>query len=216
MSESDRNRKRGFVVRWILLCGVGLGAGLSVGLGVSAPIEAVVGMMLVAPIVMVIAGSLLGAVQWLAVWRSPRAGALWVGASALGFGLGMTLGVVALELIGRAFTGEQLRLVTMDPVGRFFGLALAGTMAGLAVGAAQRVALRRVTAISGRWILMSAAGFGLGLPAGSLTADLLLGGLRSPGGFAAFLGVAGLVIGALTVKGAQGIAAGLPVRSAAP
>lgn len=213
MKPSEQINPRGFLLRWVLLCGLGLGAGLAVGLGLAAPIEALFGMMLVTPVMLAIAGSMFGAVQWAAIWKSPRTGALWIAASALGLGLGMTLGIVLVEQLGRALTGEQIRLLALGPLGRLVGLALVGSVAGAGIGAAQRLALRAHAQVSGRWILWCALGFGVGLPMGSVAADLLLGGLQSPSGFVTFLGVSGLVVGALTVRGAAKIAAGLPVRT---
>lgn len=118
------------------------------------------------------AGSLLGEAQWLAMSSSPRAGVLWVGASAVGLGLGMTPGVVLVEALGRAITGEQARLFTIGPLGRALGLALAGSVAGLAVGAAQWLALLTLAAASARWALWCAVGFGVGLPSGALAAAM--------------------------------------------
>src|SRR5262245_28230639 len=108
MTEAERGR--GLAARWVFLCGLGLAAGLSVGLGLAAPVQALVGMMLVTPVVLALAGSMFGAAQWLAIWRAPRAGARWVGASALGLGVGMTAGIVLVEALGRAITGGQVRL----------------------------------------------------------------------------------------------------------
>ncbi|MFQ5540251.1 MAG: hypothetical protein ACE5FB_07590, partial [Candidatus Binatia bacterium] len=88
------------------------------------------------------------------------------------------------------------------------------TVTGLAVGAAQRLALRAYATVKGQWVLVCAAGFGVGLPGGSLAADLLLGGLQSTAGFATFLGIAGLIVGTLTVRGSVQIASALPVQRA--
>ena len=59
-----------------------------------------------------------------------------------------------------------------------------------------------------------AAAFGVGLPGGALVPDLLLGGLQTAAGFATFLGVAGLIVGVVTVGAAKRIAVGLPVQHA--
>jgi hypothetical protein len=213
MNEPERGRTRGFFLRWVLLCGLGLGGGLAVGLAVAAPVEALVGMMLVTPVILAVAGSTLGTVQWLAIWRDRRTGALWVAASTIGLGLGMTLGIVLVETLGRALTGEQVQLLTIGPLGRFVGLASVGTVSGVTVGAAQWLALRARTKVSGRWVLSCATGLGFGLPSGGLAADLLVGGLRSPSGFATFLAVAGLVVGALTATGAAKIATRVSLES---
>jgi hypothetical protein len=190
-------------VRWVLLSTFGLAGGLAVGLGLSEPVEAVVGMMLVTPVVLTIAGSVLGTSQSLALWRFGRSGVLWVAATAVGLGVGMTLGIVAAETIGRAISGQQVRLVSLSPLARVLGLGLVGSITGLAVGLAQRAAVRNDAIVKGPWVLTCTVGFGVGLPGGGLAADLLLGGLRSLVGFALFLGVAGLITGLVTAGGAE-------------
>lgn len=196
-------------VRWVLFSTFGLAGGLAVGLGLSEPIEAVVGMMLVTPVVLTIAGSVLGTSQSLALWRFGRSGVLWVAATAVGLGVGMTLGIVAVETIGRAISGQQVRLMILNPLARVFGLGLVGSITGLGVGLAQRAAVRNHAIGTGPWVLWCTVGFGVGLPGGGLAADILLGGLRSLAGFALFLGVAGLLTGLVTAAGA-GRVAGAP------
>src|SRR5687768_15877395 len=88
-------------VRWVVFSGIGLTAGLGIGLGLSAPIEALVGMVIVTPVVLAIAGSLLGTSQSLAMWRFDRPRLFWIGATAIGFAAGMTLGIVFVEMAGR-------------------------------------------------------------------------------------------------------------------
>jgi hypothetical protein len=94
------------------------------------------------------------------------------------------------------------------------GLAVIGGFTGLAVGVAQRLALRSYGTALGSWIVRCAVAFGVGLPGGALAADLLLGGLQTTAGFATFLGVAGLIVGILTVGSAKRIILGLPVQDA--
>lgn len=91
--------------------------GLIVGHGLAGHVEALVGMMLVTPIVLALAGSVFGASQWLAVWTWHRVGFVWIAASAVALGVGMTVGVVVVKSAGRATMGEQVRLVGLDPVG---------------------------------------------------------------------------------------------------
>ena len=157
------------------------------------------------------AGSLFGGAQWLALGRSPRFGASWVGTSGLGLGAGMTVGIVLVETLGQALTGEPMRLAALGMLGRFAGLTFVGAFAGLGLGAAQWLALRAAAPAARRWVAWSVAGFGAGLPAGSLVAEFV-GGLQSPAGFAAFLGVAGLTLGVFTARGGAAIAAGFAPR----
>jgi len=204
----DRTLKRriwGFGTRWVLFTAIGLGAGLATSLGLSRPIEALVGMMLVTPAILALAGSVFGASQWLAIWKWHRAGVLWVFSSAAALAVGMTLGIVVVETAGRAITGEQVRLVSVDPTGRVLSLAVIGTLTGLAVGAAQRLALHAYGVLARSWIARCAVAFGMGLPGGALAADVFLGGLRSPAGFATFLGVTGIIVGLSTARAAERI-----------
>jgi len=204
----------GFAIRWVLCSTVGLGMGLALGLSLSRSIEAFVGMMLVTPVILALAGSVFGASQWLAVWKWQRAAIAWIAASAVALGAGMTLGIVIVETAGRAITGEQVRLFGIDPVGRIVGLAVIGSFTGLTVGAAQRLALRLYGAALGFWVARCTAAFGLGLPGAALVADVWLGGLQRPAGFVTFLGLAGLIVGLLTLRGAERVPAELAVRRA--
>lgn len=118
MKKTTQGLIRGFVIRWLVFSAAGMAIGLAVGLGLSDPVKAIVGMMLVTPVVLALAGSVFGASQWLAVWKLHRAGVVWIAASAVAFGVGMTLGIVLVEMAGRAVTGEQVRLFGLDPAGR--------------------------------------------------------------------------------------------------
>lgn len=213
MREDTGAVARGFALRWTVLCGLGLGSGLALSLGVAAPVEAVVGMMLVTPVILALAGSMFGGAQWLAMGRNLRFGALWVGTSAVGLGAGMTVGIVLVETLGQAATGEQVQLMTMGLLGRLGGLMLVGAFAGLGLGAAQWAALRAAAPGIRQWVISCIAGFGVGLPVGSLAAELV-GGLQSASGFATFLGVAGLTMGVFTARGGAAIAAGSPLGRA--
>ena len=213
MIEDIRAAPSGFVLRWTVLCGLGLAGGLAVGLGLAAPVEAVVGTMLVTPVTLALAGSMFGGAQWLALGRSPRFGASWVGTSSLGLGVGMTVGIVLVETLGQALTGEPVRLAALDMLGRIGGLTFVGAFAGLGLGAAQWLALRAAAPVARRWVVWCVVGFGAGLPVGSLAAEFV-GGLQSPVGFATFLGVAGLTLGAFTARSGAAIAAGLGPRRA--
>lgn len=93
-------------------------------------------------------------------------------------------------------------------------LAVIGTLTGLAVGGAQRLALRPYGTALRSWIVHCGAAFGSGLSGGGLAADVLLGGLHSVAGFATLLGVAGLIVGLLTMRSAERLAVGLPVQGA--
>src|SRR5688572_12967935 len=85
-------------VRWVLFSGVGLALGLALGLGLADTIQELVGMMLVTPVVLGIAGTLLGTSQSVAMWRFDRPRLAWIAATGIGLALGMTLGIVAVEM----------------------------------------------------------------------------------------------------------------------
>ena len=212
MSEDTRAAASGFVLRWTLLCGLGLAGGLALGLGLAAPVEAVVGMMLVTPVTLALAFD---------VRRRPVAGP--GKEPAVRRVMGRDLGPrpwcrhdrrhLLVEMLGQELTGEPVRLTALGMLGRLGGLTFVGAFAGLGLGAAQWLALRAAAPEARRWVAWCVAGFGAGLPAGSLAAELV-GGLESPAGFAAFLGVAGLTLGVFTARGGAAIAAGLAPRRA--
>ena len=84
-------------------------------------------MMLVTPVTLGLTGSMFGGAQWLALGKSPRFGASWVGTSGLGSGVGMTVGIVLVETLGQALAAT--------PVARRWVLrCVAGFGAGLPAG----------------------------------------------------------------------------------
>lgn len=185
---------------WVALCGAGLAAGLFAGVALSSPIQAVVGMILVTPVMLALAGSVLGAGQSIALSGGAGARLRWIGATALGMALGMSLGVVLVEVLGRALTGEQVRLASIGVVGRILGLTLIGVVTGMALGLAQALLMGAPAASRRRWTAASAVGYGVGLPLAGGVVGALPGGLGNPVAFVAFLALAGLVAGALTAR----------------
>lgn len=191
----------GFIARWTAVCGLGLGVGLILAIALAGPLEVVVGMVLVTPVMLAIAGSVLGVGQSLAIGgRTARGSLRWIVASAVGMAVGMSAGVVLVEALGRAITGEQVRLVAIGVTGRFLGLALIGAFSGFAIGLAQAVGAKVSGEARRRWTLWCVVGYGTGLPLGGLIAGVLPGGLASPAGFAVFLGLAGVTAGLLTAR----------------
>jgi len=188
----------GFRIRWALLTMLGLTVGLAAGLLLGAPIEAVVGMMLVTPAVTFLVGAALGASQWLALRRRVAKASWWIAASAAGLGLGLAGGVVLVEQGGRLLAGRPLNAAMLDPLARAASLWVIGTVAGLALGAAQALVLRRGREAARSWMWTSTLGFGSALALASLTSDLALGGLTTPLGFAGFALASGLLAGLFT------------------
>ena len=142
------------------------------------------------------------------MWRLNRRQVMWIAGTGAGLAVGMTIGVVAVEMIGRALSGQQVRLVELSPAARSLGLALVGSLTGLVVGMAQGMVLRD-SRTARRWALLSTLGFAVGLPGGGLVADAAFGGLDSPQGFALFLVATGLITGAVTASGALRVSAAL-------
>jgi hypothetical protein len=181
---------------WILLTTVGLAAGVIAALLLGEPIERVVGMILVTPLLTLLVGAVLGAAQWLELRRHVEVRALrWLAGSSVGLGAGLALGVVLVEQVGRLLTGGQVRLLSLDPATRALSFAAVGAVAGLLLGFGQSLALRHKLR---RWPRTCALALGLGFPLSSLLVDSLLGGLGSPRGVLAFLLTAGIVLGTLT------------------
>src|SRR5947208_9022300 len=100
-------------LRWTLLSAAGLAGGLIAALGLGAPIQAVVGMMLVTPILTGMVGAALGTSQWVLLRRRLASARWWIPASAAGLGVGLALGVVLVEQTGRAITGGQVHVATL-------------------------------------------------------------------------------------------------------
>lgn len=200
MSMAAEQNDFGLRVRWTLLSAVGLAGGLIAALALGAPVQAVVGMMLVTPILTATVGAVLGTSQWVLLRRRLASARWWIPASAAGLGLGLALGVVLVEQTGRAITGGQVHVATLGSLTRALSLMVVGLVSGAALGAAQGFVLRSRRVVARRWILMSSLGLGAALLAASLATDLLFGGLRSPLGLAGFVLVAGLVAGAATSK----------------
>ena len=185
---------------WTLLSALGLSLGIVAALVLGAPIEAVVGMILVTPVLTGLVGAVLGTSQWVVLRRRIANARWWIPASAAGLGIGLAAGVVLVEQAGRALTGGQVSVRSMDVSTRALSMAVVGLVSGVCLGAAQKLVLRSRSDIGGHWLWMSTLGLGTALVAGSLAADFLFGGLASPTGFVGFVLVAGLVAGAITSK----------------
>lgn len=196
MPSADTN----FRLRWTLLSALGLSLGIVAALVLGAPIEAVVGMMLVTPVLTGLVGAVLGTSQWVVLRRRIANARWWIPASAAGLGIGLAAGVVLVEQIGRAVTGGQVSIGSLDSGTRALSMAVVGLVSGICLGAAQRLVLRSGPGISRGWLGMSTLGLGAALVAGSLAADFIFGGLKSPAGLFGFVLVAGLVAGAITSR----------------
>jgi hypothetical protein len=200
MSMAAERNDFGLRIRWTLLSAAGLAGGLIAALALGAPIQAVVGMMLVTPILTGVVGAVFGTSQWVLLRRRLASARWWIPASAAGLGLGLALGVVLVEQTGRAITGGQVHVATLGSFSRALSMMVVGLVSGGVLGAVQSLLLRSRRGMARRWLLMSALGLGAALLIASLATDFLFGGLRSPLGLAGFVLVAGLVAGAATSK----------------
>lgn len=183
-------------ISWTLLTTLGLAVGVTSALVFGEPIERVVGMILVTPVLTILVGAALGAAQWLHLRRSFAASARWVPGTALGLGAGLAAGVVVVEQVGHFLTGGQVRLLDLEPLSRALNFAVVGAMAGWLLGLGQWLALRR--SLPGRWPTTCAVALGVGFPLSSLLVDAFLGGLASPQGLIVFLCASGTALGAWT------------------
>lgn len=186
-------------LRWIALSALGLSAGVGIALAVEDPVGALVGMVLVTPALTLLAGSILGAAQWIELRRHFELAGRWLLSTALGLGTGLAAGAVLVEVVGELLTGRPMRILQLEPMPRAFSFLVLGVVSGLCLGLTQRLMLRRA-ALPANWPLLSACGLGLGFPAGSLVADTLLSGLATPAGLIALVLVAGAALGGFTAR----------------
>lgn len=181
--------------RWPIFTSLGLAAGVGAGLVLQRPIEALVGMILVTPVVTLLVGLLLGVGQWFEVRHHLKASHRWLLATALGLGAGLAVGVVAVELGGQLVLGRPLRLTSSSPLLQSLSMLIVGGVAGGMLGCVQRLWIR---ALPRQWPLFSALGLGLGLALGSLVANALAGTISSPIGLALRVSLTGVIHGIST------------------
>lgn len=187
-------------LRWIVLSAFGLAAGVGIALALEDPITALVGMVLVTPVLTLLAGGILGAVQWIELRRHLALAGRWLLSTALGLGFGLAAGAVLVEVVGELLTGRPMRILQLEPMPRALSLLVLGVVSGLCLGYAQRLMLRRTPHLPSNWPILSACGLGLGFPAGSLLADTVLSGLASPAGLITLVLVAGAALGSFTAR----------------
>lgn len=186
-------------LRWIALSALGLAAGVGAALALEDPIGALVGMVLVTPALTLLAGSILGAAQWIELRRHFELAGRWLLSTALGLGTGLAAGAVLVEVVGELLTGRPMRILQLEPMPRAVSFLVLGVVSGLCLGFTQRLMLRRA-ALPSNWPILSACGLGLGFPAGSLLADTVLSGLATPAGLITLVLVAGAALGGFTAR----------------
>ena len=171
-------------VQWAALTMIGLIAGIALALPLGVPIFAVLGAMAGTPAVLSIVGLGLGTAQWPIIRRHLSSSGWWIAASVFGMAVGLTIGVVTVEQIGRAVSGGPLNFRMLGAAARAASFGTIGVVAGAALGLCQWLVLRRQAAGCRNWIVVNAWSLGVGLAAGSLVADALMtraGSLASVG-----------------------------------
>jgi hypothetical protein len=188
---------RRFWLTWAVLTTAGWAVGLGAGLLLGAPLQVVVGMMLVTPAVTAVAGASLGTGQWLAL-RRWRGTGWWVPASAVGLGVGLTAGVTLVEQLGRWLTGGPVNVARLTTAQRAASFAVIGIVTGLCLGAAQWLVLRRTARRCRAWTADTTLAMTAALVASSLVADVVFGSVAVPLGFCTFVLLSGCTFGVLT------------------
>ncbi len=202
-------------LQWIALTVLGLVAGLALALPLGVPIFAVLGAMAGTPIVLGIVGLSLGTAQSPIVRRHLSSPWWWIVGSGLGMGVGLTMGVVLVEQIGRAIFGTAVNFRMLGALGRAVSFGTIGLIGGAGLGLAQWLVLRRQAASCYRWIHINGISLGAGLAAGSLFADTLVPRPGSLASTAVLLVIGSLVAGVCTAKALATVFAPRPGQASA-
>jgi hypothetical protein len=187
-------------VQWVALTVLGLVAGLALALPLGVPIFAILGAMAGTPIVLGIVGLSLGTAQWPIIRRHVSSSGWWVLASTLGLAVGLTVGVILVEQIGRAIIGGPINFRMLGVAARAASFGTIGLMAGALLGLAQWLVLRRHAPGCGRWVRINAWSLGAGLAGGSLLADLFVAKSGSLPSVAILLVIGSAFAGACTAQ----------------
>ena len=179
--------------QWTLLTTFGLASGIITALLVGKPIGRIVGAMLVTAIVTSLVGAILGGFQAIWLRRVLARPAWWIAATTGCVGIGLALGVVAVEQTGILITGQRPNVAHLSISGRALSFFALGLIAGLVLGAAQWIVVR-----ARLWIVMTAGGLAAAFAIASLLTDALFGGIASAAGLVAFVLLSGFLFGALT------------------
>jgi hypothetical protein len=179
--------------QWTILTTIGLAAGMVTALIVGKPIGKIVGAMLVTGIVTSLVGAVLGGMQ--AVWlrRLLARPVWWIAATTGGVGIGLALGVVAIEQTGILITGQRPNVAHLTAPARALSFFALGLVTGIILGIAQRMVVRVP-----HWIATSGLGLALAFTLASLFVDVAFGGISSAAGLITFVVMSGLLFGAAT------------------
>lgn len=189
---------RSTVSRWTTLTAMGLVGGIGAALVLGGPIQFVVGMMLVTPIVTGVVGAVLGGAQWLHLRHIMARAGWWIGATIPGMALGLSGGVVVVEQTGRLLLGHRPDVVHLTILQRAASFAVLGAITGAIVSGFQWLVLRaQLPAVKG-WVVTTTVALFVAFVASSLLVDLVVGGFQSARGVIVFIGVTGLIFGGIT------------------
>lgn len=192
---------------WIALTAAGFASGIALAIISGEPaghilpkawIATVFGMMALTVTLMCIAGSVLGTAQWIRLRTTLAKPYRWIVVTALGLGFGVSISVALVEHAGEYLAGHPLRFLTLPLPVQLVSLAIVGALAGVILGASQALALRADTQVPNHWVARSLIALTLSLPISLLAITAILGTLSSLPGFAAFLLLAGALLGAFT------------------
>lgn len=190
---------RALTSRWLVASTIGLVVGVPGGLALGAPLEVLVGAMVITPLMLGISGLFLGTSQWLAIRGFLPKPGRWVPLTTLGFAIGLTTSVVAVEQIGARLSDDPVRLGTAGFAELVLSVVVVGGLGGALLGLIQSLAFSDARRIWSRWTSASALGLGGGFLAGALIASSV-GGVMSIPGVVVFLVASGLVYSLITLR----------------
>lgn len=191
------------MIRWTLATLVGITAGIFSAIALDRALDAIVGPMIVTPILTGVAGTILGVSQSTQLRSFLARPFAWIVASAIGFGAGLAAGVVIVEVTGTLMIGHRPSLFKISMPARVLSLCVLGLVAGAVLGAAQSWVMRRQSASAPRWTPRVAVALAAAFGISAIVVDLALGGLRSPVGAIVFVAATGALFGAFTGHPAQ-------------
>ena len=205
MLQSDQSRTFNST-RWTLLTAAGLAAGLTAGVLAGIPLGRILNAMIVTGVVTCVVGAVLGAFQAAGLRGLIARPLWWVAATMMGVGIGLVLGVVAVEEAGKFITGVPPRVAHLGTAMRALSFVTVGLIAGSVLGVAQWVVLRAQRPDVRHWVLVCGAALAAAFCAASLLIDVAGIQFASAVGRISFVVLSGILFGGLT---------SWPLRSAA-
>ncbi len=186
------------MTKWTLLTTVGLAGGIVAALLVGKPLDQLVGAMLVTAILTCLVGAVLGGMQAVYLRQILARPIWWVVATIVGVGVGLAVGVVAIEQVGTLIAGHRPNVARLTPALRALSFVAIGLISGTILGFSQWLVLRRQSPKIRRWIPTTALALSLAFSTSSLIVDTFAGGIASPVGVITFVLASGLAFGAFT------------------